>query len=376
MQPDAVDLAGGELDALGCGRVIVLCGSSTAKSSLLPRIMKALGNRAILVFDQVIQHSSTEIVTEVAEVARSLAIDGIVAIGGGSVSDTAKGVAILLAEGGKIEDHAASFIPPDKFYPNPLHKPKLPILAVPTTASGAEATPGLGIRNPQGEKKLFWDVKLAPRVILIDPKANLNVPAQIMAETAMNGFAHCVEGLYSRASNPVSEALALHAASKFHVSIPAMVEEPTELKHRADVLAAAHLAGLVIANARVGIHHAICHSLGAAGGISHGQANSIMLPHAMRYNLPVVAPTYVKLAQAIGVDTRNGNDVTIGKDVIAAVEALQRACGVPTRLRDVGVSLEVLPRVAEITLGDRGLYFNPRRTDSAKPILELLNEAW
>src|SRR6185437_4215878 len=114
--------------------------------------------------------------------ARRERVDALVAVGGGSASDTAKAIAILLAEGGRIEEHASRFEPPDRFFPTPLPNPKLPVISIPTTASAAEVTPGLGIRDPAtGAKLLFWDVKLASRVILLDPEANLEVPAALMA---------------------------------------------------------------------------------------------------------------------------------------------------------------------------------------------------
>lgn len=376
LKPDAIDDAGIELDAIGCKRLMVLCGGSTARSPLLPKVLRALGDRTVVVFDRVVEHSSTILVTQVAEAARSARIDGLVAVGGGSVSDTAKGIAILLAEGGDIESHASRFVPPDEFYPNLLHKPKLPILAIPTTASAAEVTPGLGIRNPRGEKKLFWDVKLACRVILLDPTANLSVPVSIMAATAMNGFAHCAEGLYSRLRNSISEALALQGIRMFTSAIPAMVSDPADPDQRGAVLAAAHLSGMVISNARVGIHHAICHNLGAIGGISHGAANAIMLPHALEYNLPVAAAELARMAEAMGVNTRNQTIVASAEAGIAAVRELQRAAKVPTRLRDVGLSRELFATIAQNTLGDRGLFFNPRPTETSKPIVDLLNSAW
>ena len=371
----AVDALGREVAALGCQRVLVVCGGSTRRSALFERCMQSLGRLAVGQFDKVVEHSSTVLVTEAAQLARELRIDGIVAIGGGSASDTAKGIAILLAEGGQIEQHASRFVPPDQFVPTPLPSPKVPVIAVPTTASAAEVTPGLGLRDPQGRKLLFWDVKLACRLIVLDPQANCGVPVGVMASSAMNGFAHCAEGLYSRLRNPVSEALALQGIKLFARYLPQMVQAPDSVDARAGVLMAAHLSGMVISNARVGIHHAVCHCLGARGKLSHGVANSIMLPHALAYNLDDATAALVLLAQAMGCAPRAG-EREMALAGIEAVRALQKVARVPTRLRDTGLDKALLAAIAEDTLHDRGNFFNPRRTETADPILSLLEKAW
>lgn len=376
LKPGAVDDLAAELKLLGCSRVMIVCGANTARTPLLPQVQRAVGSLAVHTFDRVVEHSSTTVVTEAAAIAREKGVDGFVAVGGGSASDTAKGVAILLAEGGDIEDHASTFIAPDKFFPKELHKPKLPVAAVVTTASGAEVTPGLGIRNAKGEKRLFWDAKLAARLIILDPRANLGVPAQLMATTSMNGFAHCAEGLYSRLRNPISEGIALHGIRLFTEAVPAMVAAPDDEERRAAVLAAAHLGGLVIGNARVGIHHAVCHCLGALGGLSHGVSNSIMLPHALGYNVPVAAGQIARMAEAMGADVRGLDEEAAAWAGIEAVKKFQRDSKVPTRLRDVGLKRELIPAIARHTFSDRGLFFNPRRTETPEPIIDLLEQAW
>jgi len=372
----AIDALGTEIDALGCRRLMVVCGGNTRRSRVFDRAVAALGARVAVLFDRVVEHSSTTLVTEAAAIARAERIDGLVAIGGGSASDTAKGIAILLGEGGEIESHASRFEPPDRFFPKDLPSPKLPVIAVPTTASAAEVTPGLGLRDPQGRKLLFWDPSLASRLIVLDPQANVDVPVAVMASSAMNGFAHCAEGLYSRLRNPISEALALHGITLFGRWLPAMAADPSSVEARGGVLAAAHLSGMVISNARVGIHHAVCHCLGARGGLSHGVANSVMLPHALAYNLSVAAPQLARMAVALGVDARGRTDDAVARDGIDAVRALQQAAGVPRRLRDTGLDRALIPAIAEDTLRDRGLFFNPRRTESADAIRQLMEEAW
>lgn len=376
LRPGAIEALGDEVGLLGCRRVMVVSGGRSARSALYAAAMRSLGEKVVLTLKDVQPHSSTELVTRAARMAREAGIDGLVAIGGGSSSDTAKGIAIVLAEGDPIERHASRFEPPDRFFPTELHQPKLPVIAVPTTASAAEVTPGLGLRDPQGRKLLFWDVKLASRLVVLDPQANVEVPVELMASTAMNGFAHCAEGLYSRLRNTVSEALALQGIRLFAQWLPRMRREPESVAARAGVMSAAWLSGAVISNARVGIHHAVCHCLGARGGLGHGEANSIMLPHALAFNLEAAPAEIARMGAAMGVDTRGMDVRQAAQAAIAAVRALQAAAGVPTRLRDTRLERHLLSAIAQDTLHDRGLYFNPRRVHDPADILDLLNQAW
>ena len=290
----------------------------------------------------------------VVALARTHHADGFVAVGGGSASDTAKVAALWLAEGGDLESHATRFTPPDRLTVPELKAPKLPIAAVPCTASGAEATPGAAIRTPDGRKLLFSDLQLTARLIVIDPAANASMPASILLATGMNGLAHCVEGMYSKLRTPITDALARHAIDLFLQALPRVVREPDSVVHRGQLLAAAHLSGLVLVNARSCLHHAICHAIGAVSGAPHGSSNSVVLPHAMTFN-ESSAPLPLSAAQ---------------------VRALQEELGVPTRLRDIGVPQNALGTIARKVMGERGLYFNPRAVRHPEEVEALLQAAW
>lgn len=376
LRPGAIDALPEELDRLGCARLMLLCGGSTRRSRLYSAVVERLGERVAAMVDNVAPHTPEALVMAGAALARERSCDGFLAIGGGSASDCAKAISIVLAEGGHIRDHASTFTPPDTFVPKELHRPKLPVIAIPTTASAAEVTPGLGVRSGSGRKMLFWDTKLAARLIVLDPQANVEVPSSLMAQTAMNALAHCIEGLYSRLRNPISDALALQGIRILHREIPAMTAAPDSIDHRAGVLAGAHLSGMVISNARVGVHHAICHCLGARGGLGHGEANAIMLPHAMDYNLDVAAARLALAAEAMGVARAGDTARANARRAIDAVRRIQREAGVPTRLRDTALDRSLLADIADHAMSDRGLHFNPRSTATSEPILRLLEAAW
>lgn len=382
--PSRVVLADGAVERIaehversGGRRVMLICGGKTGKSRLVATVKAALGKTLVASFDSIPEHSGTKVVEEGAAAAAATRADLLLVVGGGSASDTAKAIAILLAEGGPLARHHTVFVPPDRYIQQPLPNPKLPIIVIPTTLSAAEVTPGLGIRNEEdGKKLLFWDLKLTPRLIVLDPAANLEVPVPVMATTGMNAFAHCIEGLYSKVRNPISEGLALQGIRLLHEALPAMVRAPQDSTARARALVGAHLSGMVIANARVGIHHGVCHCLGALGRLSHGVANSVFLPFAMRYNLEVAASQLKLAAAAMGLDVRDLSDRDAALRAIEATEALKRAINVPLRLRDTGLDRSLFAAIAEHALVDRALFFNPRPTRSAAAVIELLEQAW
>ncbi|HYG46165.1 MAG TPA: iron-containing alcohol dehydrogenase, partial [Bordetella sp.] len=295
--------------------------------------------------------------------------DCLVAFGGGSVADTAKAAALLAAEGGELASHATRFTPPATVYMPPLLRAKLPIVAVPLTASGAEVTPSFGIRTEAGEKLMFWDAQLASRVVLLDPQLNAAMPAPVMLETGMNALAHCIEGLYSTHGSPIASALALDGAQRLRAALRRVAADAADVDARGELLLAAHMAGMVLASARSCLHHALCHVLGATTAAAHGALNAVILPHALRYNLPAAREPLGALAAAWSAGTQP-------EAAIEQVAALQAGLGVPQRLRDLGIARELLPQVARRTLHERGLACNPRRVGGAAELQALLDAAW
>ncbi len=374
-RPGAIAALAGQADALGLRRLMLVSGTRSAQGLAAGTVRAALGDRLAAEWGGIPQHSDVEAVTALAMRARELSIDGFVAVGGGSASDSAKGAAILLAEGGALAEHANVFYPPDRYVQKALPAAKLPIIAIPTTLSAAEVTPGLGIRDERGHKLVFWDPQVVPRLIVLDAAGCADIPTALFASTGMNALAHCIEGMYSRVRNPISEGLALQGIRLLNTALPRVAAQPDDAAAREQALVGAYLSGLVISNARVGIHHGVCHGLGALGGLPHGVANAILLPHSMHFNREAAAEPLALAAQAFGVDTRGASPLQAADAAIAAVQALQQRLGLPRRLRDAGLVRELLPQLAQDALSDRGLYFNPRPAGAAE-VLALLEAAW
>lgn len=364
-----VDGLRAELPALGIERPMLLAGARTRAGALFSRVQAALAGLRWVDADAVPAHSSVALVERLAQRARAEGVDGFIAVGGGSASDTAKAVSLLMAEGGRLADHAVRFTPPATLVAPPLNAPKRPVVAIPGTASGAEVTASLGVRDDNGAKLLFTDVQLAARLVLIDPQANLEVPAALMCATGMNGLAHCIEGLYSKERSPLAETLALEAMQRFADALPAVHRHPTDARARAALLYAGHLSGLVLLNARTCLHHALCHAIGSVTGVGHGDANAVMLPHALRFNAAAAAGPLARAATALGA----GSDAAA---LVRAVQGLQAAAGVPTRLRDIGVPAAALDSIAAKTMRERGLHYNPRPVASATELRALLDAAF
>lgn len=366
VREDAVDCLSGELALMRVSRPLLVCSASVLRSPLYVRVKTQLEGLTVLEASAIPAHSAVDLVERLAAQSAGHRVDVIVAVGGGSCSDTAKAVALLLAEGGRLADHATRFTPPSDLCAPLLLQPKLPIVTIPCTASGAEVTSSLGIRAADGSKLLFTDPQLASRLVLLDPRANLDVPVALMLSTGMNGLAHCIEGLYSKVRSPLAEVLAIDGIGRFARVMPALRRSPGDVEQRGELMVAAHLSGLVLVNARTCLHHAICHAIGSVTGVGHGDANAVMLPHALGFNIEAVHPQLDRAAVALGR----------GSDFIAGLRELAAELEVPTRLRDIGVPHETLAHIAIKTLSERGLFFNPRAVRNAQEMLDLLEQAW
>lgn len=356
-----------ELRDMGLGRPVVLTQARMAASGKYASLRATLAGLSLLEISTVPQHSSVSLIETIKEQALTFDPDCIVAIGGGSVSDSAKALAMLLAEGGKLADHATVFTAASTVIVPHRNRPKLPIITIPTTASGAEVTPSFGISDSH-EKILFWNRSLASRSILIDPTLNEDVPLPLMHYTAMNGLAHCLEGLYSRNKLLVSNGLALQAMSLF---IDALTDESlSEPEQRRTLLLAGHVSGMVLSMARSCLHHAICHVIGARHGLGHGAINTVMLPHTIRFNESAVSNDLSPVLDLINRQSARRVD-----SVSEWLSQLIQTLSLPDRLSAYGLTEQDLDAIASSTMKERGLAFNPLPVKDVSQIKTILRNA-
>jgi len=356
-----------ELAALGSARPIVLMQQRMADSEAWTRLRMSLRDLDLRVYSSVPAHGDAGWIETVAAELRTSGRDAIVALGGGSVSDSAKAIAMLLAEGGRLADHATRFTPPATVDIPVRIRPKLPIIALPTTASGAETTASFGIRDG-AHKMLFWNRDLAATTVLIDPDLSRDIPLQRMRATAMNGLAHCFEGMYSRNRSRMADTIALESIEWFARALS--VHNVNADDERATLMAAGHLSGVVLSMTKTCLHHAICHVIGARHRVGHGEVNSVLLPHALRFNETVARDMLVPALQTLNRLSRTGH-----QDVSDWVAQTGQQLGLAMSLSELGLTAADLPAIAKQVMHERGLAVNPRPVTDADEVLTILRQA-
>ena len=372
---DSINAVAESMDRLGVSRALVVCGPSILEhADVVQRVQHALGDRCIGLYSGVAPHAPVEKLEEAVAVARELQPDSLVAVGGGSTSDTCKGMAMLLAEGGDVLDYEVRFEPPDRvFVPETPHD-KIPIIAVPTTMGGAELSSGGGgfTSKALGRKLLLAGEGTTPKVIIIDGRALATTPMSILLSTAMGQFRIAVEGVYSRDHYPIGDALALHTIRLLVDYLPRCAGRDIDCMLQAKTAACM----VMLARPGLGLNTATAHHVGGLYDVPHGEANSILLPHTMRFNLDACADRLALIAQAMGIDTSEMSDHEAGLAAADGVARLCRSLGLPERLRDVGVPEDGLDLIAAATLHDRGLATNPKPVHDAGPVMSVLRDAW
>jgi len=364
-----------ELERLNVRRPMLVCSARAARSSEVIDLARSLGLADEAVFNAVGSHAPLRSAYEGWQRARALEADCLISFGGGSASDTTKGIALACAEDGCILDFTLERLP-DGSLQNPLStRVKLPSVAIPTTVSGAEITPAFALTEETGKKILFRDASLAPRLLVYDPELMISVPSRSMSESGMNALAHTIEALYSKARNPISRIHAREGLPLLYLGLHAIATGSAQREDYIALALGAYYAGVSITNARTGLHHSICHKLGPAVGLTHGMTNAIMLPHVLEFNLPAARGELAAVGELIQ-QANVGLSPRTPEDAIAAVQALARRAGLPSRLRDVNVSREKLPALAQVILNEPGLAFNPRPVESAAQIEAILDSAW
>lgn len=357
-----------ELAALGRSRPAILTQSRIAASGKFHAIAASLAGLEIFHATAIPAHSSVSLVETMAADVSAFGADCLVAIGGGSVADSAKALTLLLAEGGRLADHVTAFNPPASVHIPRRTRPQLPIIALPTTASGAEVTSSFGIRDDAGGKLMFWNRQVSSATVLIDPVLNRDVPLSIMRYTAMNGIAHCLEGLYSKGRSIVSDGIAVQALALFQRALSGQEDESQE---RRLILLSGHLSGMVLSMARSCLHHAICHVVGARYRLGHGLVNTVILPHAIRFNETAAAGLLRPALEQVNRD--RGRPYA---SVALWLADIQHRLDLPARLSDLGVPESELEDIARHVMTERGLALNPRPVTDAAQVLGILREAF
>lgn len=357
--PGVVDDIAVILGQLGARRAYLVTGPSVAAGAAGVRVREALGDRLVGVYARSRPHVPVQTADEVAQEARALSADVLVGLGGGSPIGTAKAAAFRLQETRGSGTGSLCIV-----------------AAIPTTYAGSEVTPVFGTTDAErGRKAVVRSEPVRPRLALYDPELALETPPDLTASTGVNALAHCVEALYSKDAGEVEHAMALRAAGRIFDFLPQAVKDPRNLGHRYRLFEGSMEAGLVLAKAGMGVHHGICHVLGGRYNAPHGVLNGIVLPHAMRFNLPVASRAYRELAPALGLRTERIPAEELGDKVCEATARFIRELGLPQQLRDLGIPKADLESVGEEAMESKSVRANPRPVTTID-VLRILEDAW
>lgn len=297
---------------------------------------------------------------------RAHAADGLVALGGGSVIDAAKGIAVLAGNGGLILEYEGI---------DRASRPLPPLVAVPTTAgSGADVSQFCVINQAeQRTKATIVGRSLTPNVSVNDPELLATVPPERTAQAGMDALTHAVEAYVSLAHGRLTDAFALDALVGVWKFLEALVDDPRNSRAQLGMAHAATRAGIAFSNAILGATHAMSHPVGGIYDAPHGSINTVLLPHVIRYNAAVCADDFVDLAAAVGLST-SGTSRTVADRLAAAIAELGRRIGMPPDLRSLGVDAADLELLTGKALTDACMLTNPRRPE-AHEILDLYRQA-
>ncbi len=318
------------------------------------------------VFDGVEENPSTRHVSAGLEVARRHKVDALVAVGGGSAMDCAKGINFLLTNGGEMADYKGF---------GKARLPMLPSVGVPTTSgTGSEAQSYALIADEKSHMKMACgDRKAAFRVAILDPEVTVSQPPRVSAVTGLDAMSHALESYVTTRRMPLSQLFAREAWRLLESNIEKVQRQPDDLDARGAMQIGAHLAGMAIENSMLGATHACANPLTAHYGITHGVAIGVLLPHVLRFNADAAGSLYADLAHDVGL--LNGDGGASGEALAARISGLLKTLNMPTTLAECGVSRGILPVLADEANQQWTARFNPRPVGEAE-LLALYEAAY
>jgi alcohol dehydrogenase len=279
--------------------------------------------------------------------------DVVLGIGGGSVIDAAKGVALLASNGGRILDYEGI---------DRIEHPIPPLIMMPSTSgTGADVSQFCIVTDTERHTKItIMGRALVPDVSVVDPRLLVTMPEWLNAATGLDALTHGIEAFVSLAHGPLTDHHALQAISLVNSNLARTMERPRDAGARSLMAQAALEAGLAFTNAILGATHAMSHQVGGMLDLPHGVVNGVLLPHVIRFNGADEPGRFVPIAQAMGLDVA-GVPADVAVEMVAeAVRELGDEVGVPKGLGALGVTLDDIPRLSQLTLGDACLTTNPR----------------
>lgn len=367
-----------ELNMLSVKKPIILTDAILAKTGTLKKLTNVFNGWDIdvsEVFTEIPPDSSIKVINEIARIFKEKKCDAILALGGGSVIDTAKGLRIVIEQGG---DDILAYMGLESL----PRKKRVAFAVIPTTSgTGSECTNVAVIANPEKNVKMeFISYDLLPDFAVIDPSMTETMPPKITANTGVDALVHAIEGYTCLQKNPLSQAYAFAAMRLIVNFLPRAVQEGTNREYRTAMGNAATMAGIAFSNSMVGIVHAIGHALGGVAHVPHGTAMAILLPHCMNFNLKELRSAYGELllplagAEAYAATPK---DARAEKAIEFATEFIKQfeSVGLPTTLSAAGVKEEQFEQIAATAVNDGAIIVNPIMA-TKEQVVEILKAAF
>ncbi len=301
---EAAEGVSAEVSDAGATRVMVISGRS--ETGVARRIAGELP--VVTWHDDVVMHVPLDVAERARRVATDSGADLMVSVGGGSATGLAKAVALTSG---------------------------LPIVAVPTTYAGSEATDVWGLTE-DGRKTTGRDARVLPRAVVYDATLTLSLPVDLSVASGLNALAHCVDSMWAPRRDPVNAALAVEGARALRRGLPRVVSAPTGLGGREEVLYGAYLAAVAFASAGSGLHHKVCHVLGGMFDLPHARTHAVVLPHVLALNAPYAPEAERRIAAALGAP-----------DAASGLRALREELAAPRSLRSLGMPAAGIEQAVE-----------------------------
>ncbi|MFZ5568499.1 MAG: iron-containing alcohol dehydrogenase [Pseudomonadota bacterium] len=362
----AIQLLKAECERIGISRPLIVTDAGVKAAGLLQKALDALPGLPVAVFDQTPSNPTETAVRAAAEIYRAQRCDGLIAVGGGSAIDCAKGVAIAATHEGPLKTYATIEGGSPK-----ITERVAPLIAVPTTAgTGSEVARGAILIVDDGRKLGFHSWHLVPRTAICDPELTLGLPPKLTAATGMDAIAHCMETFMAPAFNPPADGIALDGLQRAWAHIERATRDGSDREARLNLMSAS-MQGAMAFQKGLGCVHSLSHSLGGVDPrLHHGTLNAMFLPAVVAFNAGAESvqkeARLLRMAQAMNLDSAG--------DIGDAIRDMNARLGLPTGLRAMGVSESQFDQVVTGALADHCHKTNPRIA-STEDYLAMLEQA-
>lgn len=362
---------GEELRTRGHQKILIVSDYSLMEAKVTEKVIDVIDKAGItyFVYNHVKPNPTVKNVQDGLTLAEINNVDAIVAVGGGSVIDTAKAISIIMTNtehsGVTSLDGAVE-----------TRNKGLPLFALPTTAgTAAEVTINYVITDETNMKKMVCvDVHDIPVCAIIDPDLMQSMPQTLASTTGMDALTHAMEGYITKAGWLIPDMFHINAMALIYKNLEKAANEKDDIAIE-KMAYAQYIAGMGFSNVGLGIVHSMAHSLGAFFDTPHGLANSILLPHVMRFNGQVCPDLFRNMGRAFGLNMEGLNDYEVIETIVDAIQELSKSMNIPQRLRDVGIPKEMIPQLASQAINDACTPGNPREV-TVDDLITIYNQAY